>query len=170
MDATGNKTGNGKDKNQGKQPTNNKGKKKVYEKIANEVWINKETGEERAFYTTTKDIAVNANFWKIWMVDLLAVIDELGKGKIKVMKHILSNLSPYDNTFSSTIEEICIATKSSSKTVVSAIKLLEEADFLVQVRQSYYRINPNLVVKGRESHQRGIMVKYNQEKQPKNKQ
>lgn len=150
------------------RPKSQKTAKTVYEKIANEVWVNEETGERRSFYTTTKDIAVNTNFWKIWMMDLLAVIDELGKGRIKVMKYILENLSPYDNSFSSTIDEICVATKSGSATVVSAIKQMKDADFLIEVRQSFYRINPQLIVKGRENHQRGIMVKYNEEN-PKNK-
>jgi len=142
-------------------------KKKLIQPIRVEDWTNNDTGETKSFTVIPKETneSVDVNWWKVWLPDLLVIMGAIGNKKIKVLKYILDNISPYDNSFGGTIREIAENTKTSKGTVQRVLDILtDEVDFLVKVRVGYYQINPNILAKGKNKKRMGLMIEYEKRK------
>jgi len=130
--------------------------------VRHEVWINKDTGEERDFVVSEKNVYKDVNFWKIWLPDLLRIMGYVGNKKIIVLTYVLDNISPYDNTFVGTVREIAEKTKSSPTTVQKVLNvLIKDSLFLVRIRTGQYIVNPDVLTKGSHTKRMGLLVKYN---------
>lgn len=140
---------------------------KLKKSTSNEVWINEASGEKKEFTVVTKEI-VDTEFYKVWLYDLINVLDILGSKKIKILTHILENINPYDNTFGGTIREIAKDTASSTKTVQEVINVLLEVNFFSKVRIATYRVNPSVILKGSHKKRLGLMINYQSERNKEN--
>lgn len=127
-----------------------------------EEWTNTETGEIKEFAVISKE-GQDRNWWKLWITDFMVILGAVGNKKIVVLTYILENISPYDNSFSSTIREIAKNTKCSSKTVQTVLNLLcNDLEFLVKKRVAHYMVNPKILAKGNHTKRVGLMVEYQQ--------
>ncbi len=130
-----------------------------------EMWANVETGEVREFLSVEKTVRKDVNFWKVFLPYLLDVLDySVGGKRIKVVKYILENISPYDNSFNATLTEIKEGAGVGHNTANTTIKLLTESSFLVKIRQSNYRVNPKFIAKGSPDKRMNLMIKFDREK------
>lgn len=136
--------------------------KKIEEQnlVRQKVYMNTETQEEEVFVEYHKGVSKNYDFHKIWLVDLLNLLDdEFSKGKHKVLHYILKNID-YNNQFYGTRNEIVKETKSSPNTVTATLKLLIKVDFLRKKGQSLYIVNPKYVFRGDAQKGNALLIKY----------
>lgn len=123
-------------------------------------WINQRTGEVRQFAIVEKPIYMDTNFYKVFLVDLLSLWKEMGRGRIKVLFHILENIEPSNNMFIGTYDRIAKDTNSARKTIAKTLKFLQEIDFLRLVQPGVYMVSPRYIVKGSHKKRQGLMIKY----------
>lgn len=62
--------------------------------------IDPETGQETEFTLIEKDIPKDYNFHKVWLQDILNVLDSFGNKKILVLTHLLKRMRNEDNSVS----------------------------------------------------------------------
>ncbi len=123
-------------------------------------YFNPETGEEEIFLEHHKGVSKNYDFHKIWLIDLLNLLDdEFSRGKHKVLNYILKNID-YSNQFIGTRKQIVEDTKSSPNTVAETLKLLIKVDFLRRKAQSVYVVNPKYIFKGNANKGHSLLIKY----------
>lgn len=125
-----------------------------------ENWINQDTGEVRQFAVVDKPYSSDFNFHKVWIEDLAKVLNVIGGKKIEIFNHILRNINPYNNEVGFTYREIADELDVSKTTINETVIALIKADFMRKVRQSQYKINPRMLVKGSHNKRVGIMLKY----------
>ena len=130
--------------------------------VAYQEWVNTETGETKVFAVIDKEVYADVNFYKVWLLDLITVMDKIGNKKLKVLNYILSNIEPSTNQFGGTIREIAKNINVSTPVVNSTIKLLLEVDFFRKIRTGTYQINPEIMVRGRANKRMNLMIKYNE--------
>jgi predicted transcriptional regulator len=135
-------------------------KKRSTDTVAYQKWVNLETGEEKEFAVVEREVEFDKNFYKIFLLDLLSITKNLGKGKIKVLYYILEKINPPDNLFLARVADIAHATNSSPNTVTSAINMLLEADFFRRKMQGVYMVSPRYIVKGNSNKRKGLMIIY----------
>lgn len=99
------------------------------------------------------------NFMKIFLMNLLNQIDEVGNKKTSVMFYIIDNLDK-DNMFHMTQTEVVKATGIGRTTVNEAFKILENCNFLKKIRDGKYQINPNSVYKGGYKSRMRVLLDY----------
>jgi hypothetical protein len=132
-------------------------KKKI---IGKEIFISKKTGQEESFNVIEK--YVDTNFYKIWLLDLLGVLDIIGNKKMKVVDYLFSNMRREDNTISATQKTISEETNVSTKVVSQTLKILRETNFLKKIQNGLYMINPDLVVRGTAGKRLNLLIRYQQ--------
>lgn len=110
----------------------------------------------------------DANFHKIWLWHIAAVLDLIGNQKIKILSYILENTNS-DNMFIGTQRIIAEETESSLDTVVITMKMLVQADILQKKHAGAYFINPNVVFKGGSNRRMDILYQYNDSSKKKPK-
>lgn len=128
--------------------------------IGNESYINSSTGEivdMQVIEVEDRDF----NFHKIWLGHVIQALDLVGNKKIKVITHILDNLTR-DNIYLGTQRQIAERAGVSVKTVNVTIKSLIESNFLKIETQGAYRINPDVIFSGRMDRRLNILYKYYQ--------
>ena len=83
-----------------------KGKKSSGISIGLKTFIDAQTGEEIDFTIIEKEIPKDYNFHKIWLQDILNVLDSFGNKKILVLTHLLKNMRNEDNSVSGSYEKL----------------------------------------------------------------
>jgi len=129
--------------------------------IGKETYIKQDTGEIKECIVVEKNIEQDFNFYKIWLMDLLGILDIVGNKKIKVINYLFEIMNPRDNTISITYKEVEKNTGVSYPIVVETFKILLDSNFLKKVRQSFYMINPDIIVKGRTGKRMNLLIQYN---------
>jgi len=157
---------NKQDKIELEKHTQRKSKKIKRQKIiGTQELINSETGEIIKTMIVEKNVEQDFNFLKVWLLDLLNILELIGTKKMKVINYLFKIMNKKDNTISITYKEIMEELKVSKPTVVETFKILLESNFLVKIRPSFYRINPELLVKGNTGKRIALTIIYKQEKE-----
>ena len=128
--------------------------------VGKEIFISKKTGKEESFNVIEK--YVDTNFYKIWLLDLLGVLDIIGNKKMKVVDYLFSNMRREDNTISATQRAISKETNVSIVVVSQTLKILRETNFLKKIQNGLYMINPDLVVRGTAGKRLNLLIRYQQ--------
>jgi hypothetical protein len=104
------------------------------------------------------------NFHKIWLKNFLNSVDEIVNQKARLALWIIDNLDS-ENKLVMTQREIAKHTRMSTQTVNRTLKALCKAPeggmaFLQKMQIGAYRVNPEIIYKGRYSTRQGICFNY----------
>ena len=136
-------------------------KTKVQTFVGTQEYINPSTGEVMEFMVIDKNIERDFNFHKIWLQDVLNVLDSFGNKKILVLTYLLKIMRNEDNTFSGTYREIAKGIDVSVKTVNIVFNELLESNIIKKVSTATYRFNPDIIVKGKSEKRKNLLIRYN---------
>jgi len=149
--------------------TQKKSKKIKKQKIVGtQTLLNPNTGELIETTIIEKNIEQDFNFFKVWLLDLLNILELIGTKKMKVVNYILDNLDVKNNLFIGTHEEISKKLSVSRVVVSQTFKTLQESNFLIKKQNGVYMINPEILVKGKTGKRLNLLIKYNEIKKEKN--
>ena len=127
-------------------------KKKVRKKtqtiVGTQRYINADTGEILETTVIEKEVDRDFNFHKIWLNDLMSVLNLIGGKKLDILKYLLSEMRTQDNTISVTYRQIEKELNTSQKTIAETMKILQEANFITKVQNGLYMVNPDVIVRG----------------------
>ena len=129
--------------------------------IGKRVYVNEVTGEKEEFAVIQKNVASDNNFHKIWLHDLLSILETFGNQRIKVLSFLLKIMRAEDNSVSCTYRIVAAQTGISYATVAATMKELVEANVIKYVQTGLYRFNPDLLVKGDSRKRQRLLVEYN---------
>ncbi|WP_054637859.1 replication/maintenance protein RepL [Thalassobacillus sp. C254] len=121
-------------------------------------FVDSETGEVHKMQVTDIEER-DANFHKIWLGHLLETLDLIGNKKIKVAMFIMSDLNK-ENQFLGTHRYISEQTGVSLPTVTETMSVLQESNFLIKVRNGFYRVNPDVLFKGGKGDRMNVLLRY----------
>ena len=130
-------------------------------------------GQRRLVDTTTGEVidaqvviktAGDAGFHKIWLHQILELVEEAGNAKMRVLMWLLSKADA-QNLIWSTHREIAEACNSSTKTVQRLMASLTAANVITETRRSVWRLNPEVIFKGDHQKRMAVLIKYRDEKQ-----
>ena len=138
-------------------------KSKVQTKVGNMQLYNPNTNKMEDFAVIDKNIEQDYNFHKIWLQDVLNVLDSFGNKKILVLSYLLKIMRNEDNTFSGTYREIASSIQVSVKTVNVVFQELIESNIIKKVSTATYRFNPDIIVKGKSNKRKNLLIRYNYE-------
>ena len=122
--------------------------------------IDPATGEVIKTTYIVKKYQGDFNFHKVWLADLLNVLEVVGNKKLKVIRWILSNINNKTNQIIGTHQKISEKIGISRVVVSQTFKLLQDADFLVKEQNGVYKINPLILVQGDNKKRQSILVEY----------
>jgi hypothetical protein len=122
--------------------------------------IDPATGEVIKTTYIVKKYKGDFNFHKVWLADLLNVLEVVGNKKLKVIRWILSNINNKTNQIIGTHQKIAEKIGVSRVVVSQTFKLLQDADFLVREQNGVYKINPLILVQGDNKKRQSILVEY----------
>ena len=128
--------------------------------IGVEEYINSRTGEVSQFKVINEEEQADFNFQKIWVKDLVKLLQALGGSKVKVFCHILDNKNS-ENIYIGSISQIAKKIKVSENTVKLALSLLKKLDYVRMKLHGVYQINPSLIVKGKSKRRQMLQLDYN---------
>lgn len=137
-----------------------KGKRSSGISIGLKTFIDAQTGEEVDFTIIEKEIPKDYNFHKIWLQDILNVLDSFGNKKILVLTHLLKNMRNEDNSVSGSYREIAENCKVSLPTVNNVMRELLDSNVLKKVSSATYVFNPNLILRGSADKRKNLIIRY----------
>ena len=137
-----------------------KRKKKTMIEIGTKKYIDPKTGEEVEITLIRKNIHRDYNFHKIWIQDLLNILNSFGNKKIKILSYLLSIMRNEDNTFSVTYKQIAEKLNVSVITVMATMKELIKCNVIRKVMTCTYQFNPALIIKGGAGKRQMLLVEY----------
>ena len=140
--------------------TNKKVRKKTRTIVGTQRYINADTGEILETTVIEKEVDRDFNFHKIWLNDLMSVLNLIGGKKLDILKYLLSEMRTQDNTISVTYRQIEKELNTSQKTIAETMKILQEANFITKVQNGLYMVNPDVIVKGKSGKKDALMIKY----------
>ena len=140
--------------------TNKKVRKKTQTIIGTQRYINADTGEILETTVIEKEVDRDFNFHKIWLNDLMSVLNLIGGKKLDILKYLLSEMRTQDNTISVTYAKIQEKLNTSRKTIAETMKILQEANFITKVQNGLYMVNPDVIVRGNGKKRDALMIKY----------
>lgn len=138
-----------------KKPKTTRKKIKI---LGTKEFIDSDTGEIHKMQVTDIEDR-DANFHKIWLGHLLETLDLIGNKKIKVAMFIMNDLN-IENQFLGTHRYIAEKTGVSLPTVTETMSILQESDFLIKVRNGFYRVNPEILFKGGKNNRMNVLLRY----------
>jgi len=121
-------------------------------------WICQETGEIIEATEIMKPIG-RQGFMITYLESIINLIEVLGNRKMHIVKYILTEMDKNNNTLLTTTRELSEKTKTSTRTVVETLKILENAQ-IIQRRLGAIMINPNLLHRGREAKERALVTRF----------
>ena len=128
--------------------------------IGKQNYINQETGEIVETVVVQKNVEQDFNFHKVWIIDLMNIIGEMGNKKIKIIEYILDNMNK-DNIIYFTYTKLGKELKVSKPIIVDTIKNLLSKNFMKRIQVGVYQINPDLVIKGSTGKRMNLLIQYN---------
>ena len=140
--------------------TTKKVRKKTQTIIGTQRYINADTGEILETTVIEKEVERDFNFHKIWLNDLMSVLNLIGGKKLDILKYLLSEMRTQDNIISVTYTKIQEKLNTSRKTIAETMKILQEANFITKVQNGLYMVNPDVIVKGNGKKRDALMIKY----------
>jgi len=146
-----------------KKTVKNTKKNKTQMVVGHRYLYNPETGQEEKMTLIQKNINSDFGFHKVWLEDLLMVLNTIGDRKIKVLTYLLQIMDSKDNSMYFTQRIIAENTGVSLPTVNSTIKELKEANAIIQDKQLKQKwfFNPDLIMQGNSNKRKRMMIEYN---------
>lgn len=136
--------------------------------IGTQKYINADSGELEDFQVFNVEER-DFNFHKIWLSHVINSLNLIGNQKTKLAFWIIDNLDK-ENKLTMTYRQISEKSGISYQTVSRTMKSLIESDFLQQINQGAYRINPDMIFKGTRNGRLNVLYQYNsQNNKSKNK-
>ena len=129
--------------------------------IGKENFINQETGEIIECVVIEKNVENDFNFHKVWLEDLIGILEIIGTKKLVIVKWILNNFNDKDNIVFFTQRKLVKELGISIKTINETIKLLLENNFMKKIQNGVYMINPDILVKGKTGKRMNLLIQYN---------
>jgi DNA-binding transcriptional regulator YhcF (GntR family) len=129
--------------------------------IGNQTYINRDTGEIEDFQVVNIEER-DFNFHKVWLSHVINSLNLIGNQKTKLAFWILDNLDK-ENKLTMTYRQISEKSGISYQTVSRTMKSLLESNFLQQINQGAYRVNPNVIFKGSRNGRLNVLYQYNSE-------
>lgn len=123
--------------------------------------VNTETGEVIDAQVVTK-VAGDAGFHKIWLAEILDLVEEVGNAKMRVLMWLLEHADNQNQVWA-TWQEISEATQVSRRTVAALMSALRDANVITEVRRSVWRLNPSVIFKGDHNKRMAVLVKFRAE-------
>ena len=123
--------------------------------------VDQDSGEVIDAQVVLKTIG-DAGFHKIWLHEILDLVDEVGNAKMQVLLWVLSQADAQNRVFA-TQKEIAEATNTSLKTVQRLMSSLASANVITEVRRSVWRLNPAVIFKGDHNKRMSVLIKYRNE-------
>jgi len=130
--------------------------------IGTQKLLNPDTGEVIETVVIEKKVEQDFNFFKVWLLDLLNILEVVGTKKMKVVNYIFENFNTQENLFIGTHDEISKKLNISRPVVSQTFKLLIDSGLLIKRNNGVYMINPNIIVKGSTGKRMNLLVKYNE--------
>ena len=127
--------------------------------VGKQAYIDQETGEMNEVQVIDIEER-DANFHKIWLQDILNVLDSFGNKKILVLTHLLKNMRNEDNSVSGSYREIAENCKVSLPTVNNVMRELLDSNVLKKVSSATYVFNPNLILRGSADKRKNLIIRY----------
>ena len=127
--------------------------------IGTRKYINQDSGEIEDFQVVNIEER-DFNFHKIWLNHIINSLDLIGNQKTRLAFWIVDNLDK-ENKLTMTYRQISEKSGISYQTVSRTMKSLIENNFLQQINQGAYRINPNIIFKGTRSGRLNVLYQYN---------
>jgi hypothetical protein len=134
--------------------------KELTQIVGVENWINQETGEVKEFSVIKKSMSSDYNFHKVWLSDILSVLDNFGNKKLKILSHLLSKMRNEDNSVTTTYRMIEENTGISLPTITLTMNELIKANVLKKQCSGNYTFNPSLLVKGNSDKRKRLLIEY----------
>jgi len=138
-------------------------KNKLQQVMGNKKYQDPETGEILDFMVIQKNVNQDFGFHKIWLEDLMNILNSMGNRKMTILTYLLKIMRNSDNTLNFTMRSLSEDTGVSLQTCQSTITELLESNVLkrdTRVKQ-LYTFNPDLIVKGNSNKRRRILIEYN---------
>lgn len=130
-------------------------------------------GERRLVDTTTGEVidaqvvvktAGDIGFHKIWLHEILELVEEVGNAKMRVLMWLLAKADAQNQVWA-TWSDIAKETGVSRRTVASLMAALRDANVIAETRRSVWRLNPEVIFKGDHNKRMAVLVKYRDDKQ-----
>jgi DNA-binding transcriptional ArsR family regulator len=122
-----------------------------------------DTGDIMNVQVVDKSVG-DRGFKKIWMAQILDLVDEVGNAKMKVLAWLIDEADS-KNQVLATLTEIAEATDTSRATVQRLMSVLKKANVIAETRRSLWRLNPDVVFAGSHDKRMSVLIRYNNEKQ-----
>lgn len=123
--------------------------------------VNTETGEVIDAQVVTKVVG-DAGFHKLWVGEILELVNEVGNAKMKVLMWLLAQADSQNQVWA-TWKEIAAATGTSRRTIAALMAALRDANVISEVRRSVWRLNPSVIFKGDHNKRMAVLVKFRAE-------
>ncbi|AXH73090.1 MAG: RepL [Microviridae sp.] len=120
-----------------------------------------DTGEQYLVDLVQKNVYGDNGFYKIWLADLLGLMDEIAKGKMKIFFYLMDHMKKDNIILAGTTTEIAKNCKASMRTVYETLDYLHDKDIIRTIQRGVYQLNANLLFKGGSNARRAILVQYN---------
>lgn len=140
-------------------PDNPKKKNQVV--VGTAQYVNQQTGEVEDFTVITKNVSKDFNWHKVWLQDVLNILDSFGNKKIIVLTYLLKNMRNEDNSISGSYRTIAEKCNVSYPTVALVMKELIESNVIKKLDTATYIFNPDLISKGSSEKRTKLLIKYN---------
>jgi len=101
-------------------------------------------------------------FYKVWLADLMQVLDLLGNKKILVLEYLLAKMD-HENKVIATHRRIAGDLGISTKTVSDTISVLQRENVLRKIQNGVYQLNPKVVFFGNDKKQDYLLIEYEKE-------
>lgn len=118
-----------------------------------------DTGEQFESLTITKDWNSDSDFKKMFLGELLSIIDDFTTAKMKFILWLLDNIDN-KNQIIGTYPILAKKSKISEGTVARLIPILKKAKALKQISPSVYMINPDIVTSVKASKRQSLLIQY----------
>ena len=90
-------------------------------------------------------------FAKIFPKSFIPVLSQLEGKQVQVFAYILEMMKPSDNLFLASYSKIEKDLHLSHQTVVKAMAVLKQADFIRPISNAQWMCNPNMYIKGTDN-------------------
>jgi len=135
-------------------------KKKKQYIVGRQTYINSSTGELIDCLVMEKEVHNDFNFHKVWINDLISILNLIGGKKLEVFKYLMNEMNASNNYIIATYEKIKKDTGISYQTIRNTLKVLLDTNFLRKINNGVYMVNPDVIVKGNSAKREALLVKY----------
>lgn len=126
-----------------------------------------DTGEIVDVTQITKVVHGTKQFWKLYLIDFMKVLDIMESKQLDVLIHILEHTDPKTNLYIGTYKEISKRCNVSQPTIATVMRKLQKVGFIAKKQNGVYRISAKFLHKGDERKQ-AILLSYFNAEQPNN--